>query len=104
MPTPYEYRQQADECLLRMKETNEWYVNTALLELAVEFQRRARKLECVAAFRIAMKQKPGGIWQHPRLRPRRSCRCERQCHCRQATSIVDACSVSGSAGAWLAGA
>jgi len=51
MPTPYEYRQQADECLLRMKATNEWYVNTALLELAVEFQRRARKLECVAAFR-----------------------------------------------------
>jgi hypothetical protein len=33
-----------------MKETNEWYVNTALLELAVEFQRRARKLECAAAF------------------------------------------------------
>ena len=49
MPTPYEYRQQADECLLRMKETNEWYVKTALLELAVEFQRRARKLECVAS-------------------------------------------------------
>ena len=36
MPTPYKYRQQADECLQRMNEASEWYVKTALLELALE--------------------------------------------------------------------
>jgi hypothetical protein len=50
MPTAYEYRQQADECLQRMKEASEWYVRTALLELALEFQKRARKLDCITSF------------------------------------------------------
>ncbi len=45
MPTPKEYRQRADECLELTKEPNEWYVKTALLELAAEFQMRAEKLE-----------------------------------------------------------
>jgi hypothetical protein len=49
MQTPYEYRQQADECLQRMKETSEWYVRTALLELALEFQRRARQSQASCA-------------------------------------------------------
>ena len=34
MPTSKEYRQRADECVELMCEANEWYVNTALLELA----------------------------------------------------------------------
>ena len=51
MPTPNEYRQQASECLELMKEANEWYVRTALLELAVEFQKRAQKLERIDTFR-----------------------------------------------------
>ena len=51
MPTPNEYRQQASECLELMKEANEWYVRTALLELAVEFQKRAQKLEHIDTFR-----------------------------------------------------
>ncbi len=44
MPTPKEYRR-AYECLELTKEANDWYVNTALLELAAEFQKRAEKLE-----------------------------------------------------------
>jgi hypothetical protein len=33
-----------------MKGANEWYVRMALLELAVEFQRRTRKLGSVDKF------------------------------------------------------
>jgi hypothetical protein len=45
MPTPNDYREQAAECLELTNEANEWYVKKALLELAVEFRRRAEKLE-----------------------------------------------------------
>jgi hypothetical protein len=45
MPTSKEYRQRADECVELMCEANEWYVNTALLELAEVFRIRAEKLE-----------------------------------------------------------
>ena len=45
MPTPREYRLRAHECLELTNEANEWYVKTALLQLAAEFQRRAEKLE-----------------------------------------------------------
>jgi hypothetical protein len=42
MPTPKEYRQRAHECLELTDEANQWYVKTALLQLAAEFQRRPR--------------------------------------------------------------
>jgi hypothetical protein len=45
MPTPKEYRQQACECLELSDETNQWYVKTALLQLALEFLKRAATLE-----------------------------------------------------------
>ena len=45
MLTSKEYRQRADECVELMCEANEWYVNTALLELAEVFRIRAEKLE-----------------------------------------------------------
>jgi hypothetical protein len=45
MPTSKEYRQRADECVELMSKANEWYVNTALLELAAVFRNRAEKLE-----------------------------------------------------------
>ena len=45
MPTPTEYRLRADECLELTIKTTQWYVKTALLQLAVEFQKRAERLE-----------------------------------------------------------
>jgi hypothetical protein len=45
MPTPKEYRLRAHECLELTNETHQWYVKTALLQLAVEFQKRAERLE-----------------------------------------------------------
>jgi hypothetical protein len=45
MPTPMEYRLRADECLRLMSEADQWYVKTALLKLAAEFQKRAERLE-----------------------------------------------------------
>jgi hypothetical protein len=45
MPTPKEYRLRADECLELMNEAKLWYMKTALLKLAAEFQRRAERLE-----------------------------------------------------------
>jgi hypothetical protein len=45
MPTPKEYRQRAHECLELTDEANQWYVKTALLQLAAEFQKRAERLE-----------------------------------------------------------
>jgi hypothetical protein len=45
MPTPNEYRELAAECLERISSAREWYVMTALLELSVEFRRRAEKLD-----------------------------------------------------------
>jgi hypothetical protein len=45
MPTPKEYRLRAHECLELTNEADQWYVKTALLQLAVEFQKRAERLE-----------------------------------------------------------
>jgi hypothetical protein len=45
MPTPKEYRERAQECLELTNKDKEWYVKTALLQLAAEFRRRAEKLE-----------------------------------------------------------
>jgi len=45
MPTSQEYRQRADECLEIVNEAKEWYVRMALLQLAVEFKKRAEDLE-----------------------------------------------------------
>jgi hypothetical protein len=45
MPTPQEYRQQAKECLELAFETNELYVQTALIEMAADFNKIAEKLE-----------------------------------------------------------
>jgi hypothetical protein len=49
MPTPIEYRLRADECLKLMAETDQWYVKTALLKMAAEFQRRAERLESLSS-------------------------------------------------------
>jgi hypothetical protein len=45
MPTSKEYRQHAEECLELAKETEEFYVKTALIELADEFKAHAEKIE-----------------------------------------------------------
>jgi hypothetical protein len=45
MPTPKEYRLRARECLELTDEANQWYVKTALLQLAAELQKRAERLE-----------------------------------------------------------
>jgi hypothetical protein len=45
MPTPTEYRQHAEECLKLAKEAEEFYVKTALIELADEFKAQAKKIE-----------------------------------------------------------
>jgi hypothetical protein len=45
MPTPKEYRQQACECLELSDKASQWYLKTALLQLAVEFLKRAKQLE-----------------------------------------------------------
>jgi hypothetical protein len=45
MPTSTEYRQRAKECLELTKVPNEWYVKTALVKMAIEFRKRAERLE-----------------------------------------------------------
>jgi hypothetical protein len=45
MPTPKEHRQQACECLELSDEVSQGYLKTALLELAVEFLKKAKQLE-----------------------------------------------------------
>jgi hypothetical protein len=45
MPTAGEYRAQAKECMELANATNEFYVRTALNELARKFSRRARQAE-----------------------------------------------------------
>ena len=45
MPTSQEYRERAQECLSLTKVPNEWYVNTALMKMAIEFRKRAERLE-----------------------------------------------------------
>jgi hypothetical protein len=43
MPTSKEYRQHAEECLELAKQAEEFYVKTALVELADEFKEQAKK-------------------------------------------------------------
>jgi hypothetical protein len=45
MPTPKEYRQHAEECRELAREAEEFYVKTALIELADEFKEQAEKIE-----------------------------------------------------------
>jgi hypothetical protein len=45
MPTSKEYRQHAEECLELAKQAKEFYVKTALVELADEFKELAEKIE-----------------------------------------------------------
>jgi hypothetical protein len=45
MPTSKEYRQHAEECLELAKVAEEFYVKTALIELADEFKAQAKKIE-----------------------------------------------------------
>jgi hypothetical protein len=56
MPTPNEYRELAAECLERVSGASEWYVKTALLELSVEFRRRAEKLDLAEQQRVAARR------------------------------------------------
>jgi hypothetical protein len=49
MPTPIEYRLRADECLKLMAEADQWYVKSALLKMAAEFQKRAERLESLGS-------------------------------------------------------
>jgi hypothetical protein len=53
MPTPNEYRELAAECLERVSGASEGYAKTALLELSVEFRRRAEKLDRAEQQRVA---------------------------------------------------
>jgi hypothetical protein len=43
MPTSKEYWQHAEQCLELAKEANDFYVKSALNELAEEFKKQARK-------------------------------------------------------------
>jgi len=45
MPTAKEYRLEAKACLELADEANEFYVKTALIELARDYQRAARQAE-----------------------------------------------------------
>jgi len=45
MPTPQEYRQQAEECLELAREAKELYAKMALIEMAEDFNEIAEKLE-----------------------------------------------------------
>jgi hypothetical protein len=45
MPAPKEYRQHAEECRELAREAEEFYVKTALIELADEFKEQAEKIE-----------------------------------------------------------
>jgi hypothetical protein len=78
MPTSKEYRQRADECVELMCEANEWYVNTALLELAEVFRIRAEKLERYEGTTMQYVV-PLGRNRRPEGRPR-----ERRVHCTEA--------------------
>ena len=44
MPTSKEYWQRAKQCLELAKEADAFYVKSALIELAEEFQKRAEKI------------------------------------------------------------
>ena len=43
MPTSKEYWQQAEQCLELAKEAEDFYVKSALIELAEEFKEQAKK-------------------------------------------------------------
>jgi len=45
MQTPKEHRQHAAECLELARAANEFYVKSALIELAAEFNKLAEQLE-----------------------------------------------------------
>jgi hypothetical protein len=45
MPTSKEYRQRAEECLELAKQAEEFYVRTALIELADAFKEQAERIE-----------------------------------------------------------
>jgi hypothetical protein len=45
MPTPREYRHNAEVCLKLVNETKEIYAKVALIELAAEFRSMAEHLE-----------------------------------------------------------
>jgi hypothetical protein len=45
MPTSQEYRRRAEECLELAQEADQFYVRTALFELAEDFKHIAEKLQ-----------------------------------------------------------
>ena len=45
MPTPREYRQQAEDCMHLAREAEELYVRTALIEMAADFTELAEKAQ-----------------------------------------------------------
>ena len=45
MPTAKEYRQHAEECLELAKQSEEFYVKAALIELAAEFKTQAEQIK-----------------------------------------------------------
>jgi hypothetical protein len=45
MPTPREYRQQAEDCMKLASEAEELYVRTALIEMAADFTELAEKAQ-----------------------------------------------------------
>ena len=47
MPTPREYRQQAEDCMILAGDTDIVYVKAALIEMAADFTETAEKLERV---------------------------------------------------------
>ena len=53
MPTPQEFRKNADDCLRLAQETDEIYAKMALMELATEFCAMAEHLEREATRRTA---------------------------------------------------
>jgi hypothetical protein len=53
VPTPKEYRHQAEECLALAGEATELYAKAALLELAAEFREKAEGLEHYGAWHEA---------------------------------------------------
>ena len=53
MPTPNEFRKNAEDCLKLARETPEIYARMALIEMATKFRVMAEHLERVAARRRA---------------------------------------------------
>jgi hypothetical protein len=53
MPTPKEFRKNADDCLKLARETTEIYASMALIEMATEFRVMAEHLEHAATRRTA---------------------------------------------------